>query len=306
MRSSTSAGHHACTLLVAVVATLVLSVRTSEAAPACGGLQASCTKGSKCCSGLVCAGLTKGRNKTSGVCRWPNGLNCEANNECASGHCALPEGVCCNRPCNYPCELCLGLNTGTCTVNEAAQGQNCIDDLFCTANETCDGGTCVKEDACPLTGQSSSCDECDEAADTCKSGGTACGRPNGAECDTSGQCDSGNCVDEVCCDDPCTGTCEACQSDKTDSDDGVCAPVSAGQDPDGDCDQTQCASGNCSGTSASCDFYDSTTSCNDGQDCSQDDRCDGAGNCDGGTNQGCPAGQCCEANDTCTNESCLP
>jgi len=46
---------------------------------------------------------------------------------------------------------------------------------------------------------------------------------NGAACSAAGECSSALCVDGVCCDKPCTGACEACNSTGKL---GVCSPIS--------------------------------------------------------------------------------
>lgn len=60
--------------------------------------------------------------------------------------------------------------------------------------------------------------------------------PAGAACASSSECETGHCVDGVCCDTACTGSCQACtQTKKGSGIDGVCAVVAAGTDPDDDC-----------------------------------------------------------------------
>jgi hypothetical protein len=51
---------------------------------------------------------------------------------------------------------------------------------------------------------------------------------NGVLCEGASQCESNFCVDGVCCDGACEGTCETCGSDGActlDSDDNTCAPI---------------------------------------------------------------------------------
>ena len=81
--------------------------------------------------------------------------------------------------------------------------------------------------------------------------------PPGSTCGGGGDCASGHCVDQVCCNSTCDGTCVACSSTtKTDPDpgkNGICGPALAGSD----------ANGNCPITDA----------------CGNDGACDGAGHC---------------------------
>jgi hypothetical protein len=86
-------------------------------------------------------------------------------------------------------------------------GQSCFDSGEC-AEEKCACGVCVKS----LLKQ-----------------GSVCG------CDSA--CESGSCVDGVCCDSACTGDCQACSAAaKGKGVDGVCENVSDGLDPHNDCD----------------------------------------------------------------------
>lgn len=57
--------------------------------------------------------------------------------------------------------------------------------------------------------------------------GRSCGRPQ--------DCSSDACVDGVCCESACTGTCQACSEEKTEQPDGVCWAVAPGSDPDDEC-----------------------------------------------------------------------
>ena len=84
---------------------------------------------------------------------------------------------------------------------------------------------------------------------------------NGTVCSDSTTCKSGKCVDGVCCNTACTGTCQACNvSGKQ----GTCTPYASGTDPDSEClgkanSGTACA-GTCDGKSA-CTYPTATTSC---------------------------------------------
>jgi MYXO-CTERM domain-containing protein len=77
---------------------------------------------------------------------------------------------------------------------------------------------------------------------------------NGSFCATDEACESGHCVDGVCCDTACGGTCEACtQVLKGEGEDGTCGPVARGlnplrssADPSWDCaENLVCAAGQC-------------------------------------------------------------
>ena len=69
--------------------------------------------------------------------------------------------------------------------------------------------------------------------------------PNGTACLDARQCASGNCVDGLCCDSHCDGTCMAC------GDDGLCDEVPA--------DDDDCGTIDCDGLDSTCRDYDDLT-----------------------------------------------
>jgi hypothetical protein len=127
----------------------------------------------------------------------------------------------------------------------------------------------------------------------------------GAPCTTSTQCASRACVDDVCCESACPGTCRACAGVKTGGEDGRCLPVSAGRDPDDECGTdmpTTCNyDGLCDGAGA-CRLYGPSTRC-DQPACNDNVYtparfCTGAGAC------GPPAPRGCGFY-TCSLDDCL-
>lgn len=106
---------------------------------------------------------------------------------------------------------------------------------------------------------------------------------NGAKCSDEKQCDSGQCVDGVCCNARCEGQCEACDVAGST---GTCSPIKDGA-PHGD--RTACAtagnascSGKCDGTARDhCAYPAAETKC--ATSCSNastiDTTCDGTGAC---------------------------
>ncbi len=132
----------------------------------------------------------------NGGCKAPAGTTCAGNAECLSGSCV--DSVCCNNACSGACKACnIAGSVGTCT--NVAAGQD-------PANE-CAGAL--------------SCD-----------GNGACLKALGAVCGGNAECDSANCVDGVCCDNACGGTCKACNLAGTI---GTCTNIPAGQDPNNEC-----------------------------------------------------------------------
>jgi len=66
-----------------------------------------------------------------------------------------------------------------------------------------------------------------------------------APCTADGDCASGACPadDDVCCNVPCNGVCQACTAAKNGATDGVCSPVPAYQDPESECNANKACSG---------------------------------------------------------------
>lgn len=133
------------------------------------------------------------------------------------------------------------------------------------------------------------------------------------------------CVDGYCCDEPCSGTCEACDlpdhegtcsylAAGTDPDDecglcrvcdgaGSCVAVAAGEDPEHECEEwpswTCGRTGDCDGD-GTCALFEPDTECDDEQYCTAGDHCDGAGSCVPGLDSPCTASETCwESDDTC-------
>ena len=62
--------------------------------------------------------------------------------------------------------------------------------------------------------------------------GNICKRVNGQTCGSATECATGFCIDGVCCNSACSGTCEKCNLAGLN---GVCSAVLDGQDPDNEC-----------------------------------------------------------------------
>ena len=70
-------------------------------------------------------------------------------------------------------------------------------------------------------------------------GGAGEGKADGVGCGDGNECQSGLCVDGVCCATACDGTCEACDLAGSE---GTCTPHAPGTDP-----ESECGEGSCSG-----------------------------------------------------------
>lgn len=168
---------------------------------------------------------------------------CSAAQECASGYCNY-EGVCCDRECKEQCESCAIVGQeGTCGPAAAGKdlGWRCAPADEIEVRRECDGngGDFIAEAndckpnrcdsagfRCSLSCPCSDAGFCEDAVGT----PSECERRrnNGQSCTAEYECHSRNCVDGVCCDQPCTGQCEACDlPGKV----GECSPVgSVGDD----------------------------------------------------------------------------
>jgi hypothetical protein len=90
------------------------------------------------------------------------------------------------------------------------------------------------------------------------------GSPPGAPCAGDTTCDTGHCVDGVCCGSSCKGPCVSCLAAHQGPGgiDGVCGDVASGEDPDDDCaaDGTICGrTGQCEG--GACQLVKDGTAC---------------------------------------------
>lgn len=160
-----------------------------------------------------------------GDARFQSGEMCTTAAECLSGFCV--DGVCCQEACDTDCEVCSGPE-GTCvspdpmSLNAACgeQGRTCVDrgrcllplGGDCTVGTECGSGICM-----PTTGggaRSVCCAQACIEGQLCTGDGE-CITPSadlGQPCQSGFDCALGHCVDGVCCDSDCSGTCERCNA----------------------------------------------------------------------------------------------
>ena len=208
-----------------------------------------------------------------GLCRLKTGQTCSDGPQCLTGICK--DGFCCNSACDGVCRSCsLPGVEGTCGVVSFAEDPDrgcngtraCDDAGNCKSKDgqACgggDGGT--GGDEC-LSGQCKDGVCCNDACTTpcrdCSSGSclpikgmednsecqgdricntmSECKLKQGMACTaaSAGECLSGFCRDEVCCNNACTGICLACNLTGSI---GECATVRLAEDPDTSCDETR-------------------------------------------------------------------
>ena len=166
-----------------------------------------------------------------------NGEGCSTStaSTCASGNCV--DGVCCeSASCTGPCMSCsVSGKEGTCVLAQAG---------------TEVPGSCSSGQACDGSG--------------------SCKASNGQACSGASTCASGFCVDGVCCDSACDGTCVACNQAGLV---GKCRPFAAGSDPQKECDP---GSGTCK---PACDGVGACAYPPYGTTCGNCLLCDGMGTC---------------------------
>ncbi len=214
-----------------------------------------------------------------------HGLPCTSASQCKGGYCT--DGICCESSCSQTCKACAVSNglgkcqfvakgkqdPGTCAATgkacdgagackkengqSCATGSDCVNG-YCADYICCDSacqGTCM---ACNLTGSAGKCvkvplgQQDQSAASPCTNpsacdGNGVCKLSNGQACGVGSQCASGNCMDYVCCDNACQGTCMTCSlAGKK----GTCSYVQAGQ-TDGNA-TTPCSGGKVCDGKGSC------------------------------------------------------
>jgi MYXO-CTERM domain-containing protein len=213
-----------------------------------------------------------GQCNGSGACRLaPTGTSCGASS--CQGNSVLGEscngqGDCVKNQGGIDCApyVCRDVEGAFQCTNPCAVDNDCQDGYFCTPDSKCS-----KKLA------------------------------NGQMCETSGICNSGSCVDGVCCDTSCNGQCEACDSA---GNEGICSPVQG--DPHGNrakCDHAgeECG-GQCDGVnSASCKYKATGTTCGEttcDNGLAKSSACDGQGECRGNKDAEC-APYACGTDDTC-------
>lgn len=137
---------------------------------------------------------------------------------------------------------------------------------------------------------------------------------NGSVCASGDECASGACVENVCCDPTCSGTCRSCLAAYTGKPNGTCASSLATLDPDQECAET--ASGSC-GTTGLCDGAGACATHAAGTACASSacvsptvapvtTACDGKGTCAATSTLTCSVGFQCAAGTcrtTCQSDS---
>jgi MYXO-CTERM domain-containing protein len=203
------------------------------------GCLTSCTLDTDCVTGGACIDST---------CKMPgdNGTSCGGNLDCTSGNCA--DMMCCDTACNTPCMSCRSAEKdsgpngicGPAKVGLACGATSCESDVQsgpqCTATQTCEVASipcapfkCMADKTGCLTTCTSD-SQC-KIGSFCKVTQSQCLAKGvlGDPCAENKECQTGKCVDWVCCNDLCGGNngvdCQACSAAKGASQDGVCTDL---------------------------------------------------------------------------------
>jgi hypothetical protein len=310
-----------------------------------GTCLAKCAKDADCAPNYVCAGTICDKKPNGAVCSAGSectSTHCEQGVCCNVG-CS---GTCMSCSLTGTVGTCSPIAAGTApavaTQCPAAPASSCGNDGTCNGAGACRqhvAGTICLAAACAgstLT-QASTCDGaglcragvttmCDPfkcgtgackvtcsgstdcvAPNTCDASGS-CGKlPNGAACQLGAECGSGNCVEGVCCNTTCSGTCLSCAITGSV---GTCSPIAAGQAPlvASQCPASAASTcmndGSCDGTGA-CRKYVAGTVCGPAT-CSSATfapprLCTGAGVCAAAMPMSCGAYQCNSTTLACKN-----
>jgi hypothetical protein len=299
---------------------------TSRACGACNGddgtaTSRACPAASPTCSSTGCRPCTAnsdctfaGATHTGAVCNTVSGrcIQCGIDADCPGGG---------TQWCNA--SLCVakianGLALpGTCAAlgARACLSGVCESDNLCgyanapASTNPCSGdagkcrsGKCDPTDnRCGLTNGQGACAAA-SAANDCRSGAcdassAKCGSGNGTACTLASQCASLSCVDTVCCNSACSGSCDSCNLSGSV---GTCAFVA-----DGDSGSPSCTPYVCDGAGAAC-----PGTCLTDLDCAAGNWCDGTGHCGPKNGNGtlcgggheCLTGECVDG--VCCNTAC--
>jgi len=181
---------------------------------------------------------------------------------------------------------------------------------------TCDGlGSCEAqatvpcgEFPCSVTGCQTPCtvdSEC-PGESYCATNVCANKKVDGVDCNDGGECRSNHCVDGVCCESACAGTCVACSNAKTDKESGRCVAIPLQEDPDNECavdNVNECGTdGTCTGGGA-CRVQGVGTACGSatcsGNTLTPTGSCNGASMCNEGAPRNCDGHLKCASGTAC-------
>ena len=272
----------------------------------CGAFQCATTGCLKTCAAQADCDTTSYCDTGTNTCaaKLPNGSAAPQGYQCTSG--IVADGVCCNK-------LCTGCQACTIALNGQTTGQDgqCLNVAAgkvahnaCTASTATCGltGMCDNNGGCQYTAKGTACGStcsgatltpksCDGAGAcvagatkscapyVCAGTGDICGTKKalGPTCSAASDCDSGNCVDGVCCSTSSCLPCMACNRNGQ----GTCSAKAANAS-DTACTGS-CLTGSCDG-SGNCNKQPNGYSCAPGPSCAggyftDQSKCSTSGSC---------------------------
>jgi hypothetical protein len=262
---------------------------------ACNGTSASCaacTADQDCTAGAYCAsdGTCQPRRAQGSACNDCKVAGCRV---CSGATAGCVDGFCCDTTCGNGCDVCaasLGATAdGTCgTASVGVNTAGCGSPQACNgASISCPAG-CASDADCATTHYCSPAFGCLPR----KAQGAPCNAGAGADCKAAAcrVCDASTagCVDGVCCNSACTGSCSQCAPAT-----GLCSPVSAGTPGSPSCGLLLC-----SGFALGC-----PTGCGSAADCAQSGPgayCSVAHQCEARKSDGAA----CAVGDECVSSYC--
>ncbi|MBI2389435.1 MAG: hypothetical protein HYV09_07545 [Deltaproteobacteria bacterium] len=288
----------------------------------------------KPCSGgcEACSAAKKGQG-TDGVCG-PIKADIDPKNACAVGS-GYPGSCGADGMCDGAGGCRAFAKSGVQCAAPGCEGASLVSARTCDGGGSCQPATPTTSCGAYTCSGSACRTGCTSSADCAAGyycGGTTCQpkKANGAACGIAGECTSGNCVDAVCCNDACTGTCSSCTAAKKGTGvDGTCGPILDGRNPDGECGATTCIAGSlsqpvCNGTGScrasvtacapwACAASGTAcaTTCASDSDCASTAYCDATNNCVVKKTNGAACGERneCASNNcvdgVCCNTACL-
>jgi hypothetical protein len=173
-----------------------------------------------------------------------------------------------------------------------------------------DGGSAGKPNEEGGGGEGGNVNPCDNGIQDPTEDGVDCGGACPAcapVCGDGMECETGFCVQGICCNEACEGSCHSCRAADTIGPDGVCLPAKPGTDPKNSC--ANAPSEDLCGQTGSCDGAGQCAFAAEGTICapalcagpesqSNPSTCDGAGSCEENGESACAPYACDEINDT--------
>jgi hypothetical protein len=248
---------------------------------ACNGTCEACSNALTTKTNGVCSAIPNGQS-SGNDCKDAGAASCGQNGVCngakacqkyAAGTQCGDIAVCASETSRFVPDQCDG--TGTCT-DKGTQA--------CNVGYSCQAGVC--NTTCTVDANCASTYFCDTATNAC-----VADHKQGQTCKSDRQCEGNvNCIDGVCCDSACTGTCRSCLKNRTGlASDGVCGNTLDDTDPENECAidvgyPASCkAPGTCDGAGA-CRVYAKAGTVAKANVCNTitltQTSCDGAGNLD--------------------------